>query len=50
MYTIFCFTETLAAFCVSMYQVGGVVGTILIGYLSDVFLKQVMIHHIKKII
>ena len=33
----------LAAFCVSMYQVGGVVGTILIGYLSDKFLKQVNI-------
>jgi len=31
----------LAAACVSIYQVGGVVGTILIGYFSDVFIGQV---------
>ena len=39
------FALLLAAFCVSMYQVGGVVGTILIGYLSDLFLKQVTADH-----
>ena len=31
----------IAAACVSMYQAGGVVGTILIGYLSDLLIKQV---------
>ena len=30
-----------AATCVGMYQAGGVTGTIVIGYLSDKFIKQV---------
>ena len=35
------FFFVIAAACVSMYQAGGVVGTILIGYLSDLLIKQV---------
>ena len=35
----------LAAAYVSMYQARGVVGTILIGYLSDLFIRQVCSYH-----
>lgn len=40
--SFFSFLSSAAA-CVSMYQAGGVVGTILIGYSSDLLIKQVCV-------
>ena len=42
---LFLFVLPLAAAYVSIYQAGGVVGTILIGYLSDLFIRQVRATH-----